>query len=334
MKKVISFLGMLMLSFSVNAGDSTEIGLQVKRIYSPDRQRDVEIYYWYPTHAQGASETFGESKVFLSTDVIRDAEIAPGQYPVVLLSHGGMRSAFVHTGWIAAALVKQGYMVVVPKPPGFDALQPQSAPYELVRRPSDISLALSSLKQHPALDQYVDHSRVFGAGFFLGGTAMMTLAGAKVSPDAYKASCEHAGVNIDCQWFSANQVDFTAIRDELIAGTTTDPRIKSYVVINPELTQTFDEQSLKAISVPVAVLDLSGSAKAALAPAKSLSEIPQLKLSRVSAATPYSAFSRCSEIGLQILAAEGADDICKEPGAVTRAAHHRKIIDEMIEVFK
>ncbi|UXH99910.1 alpha/beta hydrolase family protein [Photobacterium sp. TY1-4] len=334
MKKVISFLGMLMLSFSANAVDGTETGLQVKRIYSPDRQRDVEIYYWYPTNARGDAEAFGQSKVFLSTDVIRDAEIAPGQYPVVLLSHGGMRSAFVHTGWIAAALVKQGYFVVVPKPPGFDALQPQSAPHELVRRPSDISLALSSLKQHPALDQYVDHRRVFGAGFFLGGTAMMTLAGAKISPDAYKTSCEQEGVNIDCQWLSTNRVDFTAIRDELITGTTTDPRIKAYVVINPELTQTFDEQSLKAISVPVTVLDLSGSENAALAPAKSLSEIPQLKLSRVSAATPYSAFSRCSEIGLQILTAEGADDMCIEPGAVTRAAHHRKIIAEMIEVFK
>ncbi|MCR9419805.1 hypothetical protein NB498_20910, partial [Vibrio alginolyticus] len=118
-KIIMSFL-LATLCVSVSASTNEpkyHSALTVKTGFSEDRDKPVEVYYWYPTTNEKNNFSFGRGNIFKSVETQLDAPLASGKFPVVLLSQGGTRSAFSHSGWIASSLAQQGYVVVVPKPP-------------------------------------------------------------------------------------------------------------------------------------------------------------------------------------------------------------------------
>lgn len=271
--------------------------LTVKSLYSAERAKTVEIYYWYPTQTASPTTAFGNGKIFEPTDVVVDANITPGKFPVVLLSHGGLRSSFSHVGWIAAALSKQGYVVIAPKPPEPQTLTASESVNELSLRSADLTLGLSGLEKIDQLKQSVATDKVAGVGFFMGGTAMLSLLGAKIDADKYRASCLDEGINVDCHWYQQSGVDLQTVSNPVLSKPMADHRLTSAVVINPELTKVFDESSLETITGDVAVIHLSGHKRSALAPAKALSKIPNVQAKEISTASQFSAFSLCTPRG-------------------------------------
>ncbi len=302
----------------------------VRALPSEARGRPVEVHYLYPTAQTQPVERFGQGKLFNAVEVIPDAKAAQGSFPIVLLAHGGMRSAFIHTGWIASALARRGFIVVVPKPPGGRELQAADAANELLLRPADLSLALTALKGIEPLSSRADMTDVSGVGFFLGGTSMLSLAGAGFDPEGYRQSCNVQGINIDCGWLSSQGVDLTTLPDDFFAQHTLDARLTNLVVINPELTSVLKPRSVESIKVPVKLISLTNTIQSPLAPAEQLNSIPAYSTVNIESASPFSAFSECTPLGKEILQAEGEGELCQEPGGRSRAEIHQQLIDEIV----
>ncbi len=302
----------------------------IRALPSEARGRPVEVHYWYPTAQTQPVEHFGQGKLFNAVEVIPDAKAAQGSFPIVLLAHGGMRSAFIHTGWIASALARRGFIVVVPKPPGGRELQAADAANELLLRPADLSLALTALKGIEPLSSRADMTDVSGVGFFLGGTSMLSLAGAGFDTEGYRQSCNAQGINIDCGWLSSQGVDLTTLPDDFFAQDISDARLRNLVVITPELTSVLEPRSVESIQVPVKLISLSNGAKSPLAPTAQLDNIQSYSAVNIASASPFSAFSECTELGKEILQAEGEGELCQEPGGLSRAEIHQQLIDEIV----
>ncbi|MCS0182533.1 hypothetical protein NDI96_19405 [Vibrio alginolyticus] len=214
-KIIMSFL---LATLCVSASASTiepkyHSALTIKTGFSEDRDKPVEVYYWYPTTNEKNNFTFGRGNIFKSVETQLDAPLASGKFPVVLLSQGGTRSAFSHSGWIASSLAQQGYVVVVPKPPAPNEINAEMAVDEITFRTSDLVLGLNELSSVGILSGGVDTDAVQGVGFFLGGTSMLMLSGAQISPEKYRTSCHNAN-NVDCHWLRENNVDITSIPDQ------------------------------------------------------------------------------------------------------------------------
>lgn len=316
--------------FGVENSTDIKAALTIKTIYSSDRGKPIDVYYWYPTKEGDYNFKFGNKKIFHSIKAVKDAKIAPGKHPVIILSHGGTKSSFTHTGWVASLLTKNGYIVVAPKPPMHSENKPNLAINELSYRPSDIVLALSSIKSMSLINANADLSRVYGVGFFLGGTSMLSLIGAKLDPKKYQVSCKSEEINIDCGWLKKNNVNLMDLDLGSIFKTKIENRFKSIVVINPELTEVFEGESLKSITRKVTVIDLLAERKLALKPAELISEIPELSLVNISSASVFSAFSICTEKGINILALDDNDIICHEVKEINRQENHEKIISEIL----
>lgn len=230
-------MSFLLASLCVSVSASTNepkyhSALTIKTVFSEDRDKPVEVYYWYPTTNGKTNFTFGRGgNIFKSVETQLDAPLASGKFPVVLLSQGGTRSAFSHSGWIASGLAKQGYIVVVPKPPAPNEINAEMAVDEITFRTSDLVLGLNELSSVGILSGGVDTDEVQGVGFFLGGTSMLMLSGAQISPEKYRTSC-HNATNVDCHWLRENDVDITNIPDQKFPRFQSENKLKSVVVIN------------------------------------------------------------------------------------------------------
>ena len=318
------------LFFNTNAMGEYNAAITIKTVHSKARNAPIEVYYWYPTQQKTTDYTFGNAKIFSGVETALNATIASGQFPIVLLAHGGMRSSFTHTGWIASSLAEKGFIVAVPKPPNPQNLQPNVAINELWLRPTDLSLSLSTLEKDTFFNNSISKDNISGIGFFLGGTSMLSLSGLKINASKYKASCHTNQINIDCDWLASNKVDLNNLSGSLLSAIKKENRITSLIVINPELTKVFQHDSFEAVSIPIKVINLIEKNNHPLSPAISLQKIPMLKSVNLKRMTAYSAFDTCTQIGKKILSSEGEGDVCDEPNEVSRQKSHQRIMEEIM----
>lgn len=328
--KILMSFVLAILCFSVSANETKyQSALTIKTVFSDDRGKPVDVYYWYPTKSDKTNFTFGNGNIFKPVETQLDAPLADGEFSAVLLSLGGTRSAFSHTGWIASNLAQQGYVVIVPKPPAPNEITADMAVDEITFRTSDLELGLSQLDTVEAFATSVEFDQVSGVGFFLGGTSMLMLSGAQISPEKYRASCDN-NTNIDCHWLSKGNVDIANIPDEKFRRVQPEHKLTSVVVINPELTKTFASETLTLIKNPVTVVSLSANQHPALVPAESLVNLPNVTLQNIPSATQFSAFAECTERGIKILTSEGEGALCQEPGEVSRKDNHQRMLEVIL----
>ena len=333
MKIRIIVLFMLYITISLCANDKefTSSALIVKKVFSEDRKKNIEIYYWYPTKKTNSDFLYGHNKIFEGTKTNLNAKIIKGKFPIILLAHGGIRSSPYHSTWIASSLAKLGFIVAVPQIPKANELKANLATNELWLRPSDLSLSLSDLEKNSILKNSIDTNRVYGVGFFLGGTSMLSLAGANFDLDLYKTSCDNKGINIDCEWFKKNKVDLKNTEDRKLTTSMINKRIKSIVVINPELTKTLTTNSIKNLSIPVGILDIRANNHKypELDLADSIKNNPNIKISKIADSNIFSAFSICTKKG-KIIFKDEQENICKDSEKSKREDIHKSIINKIV----
>lgn len=334
MKKIAILLFVTLLTGSVGAVEKSHSGLTIHSSYNKERGSSIDVYYWYPIEAEHTDYVFGNSRVFDGIKARLNAKIAPGKFPVIALAHGGLRSSFTHTGWVASSLAREGYIVVVPKPPSSGETEPGQMIDELWFRPSDLSTSLTSLERIEMFNGSINQDDIFGVGFFLGGTSMLSLAGAKISFEKYKQSCSTDGINQDCSWFARNAIDLSSISGRYFSKNARDNRIKAVIAINPELTKTLAVEELERIRIPIRIIDLLGKTDHPLEPSASLESIPDFQSVVLDKTTAFSTFSRCTEKGKQILALENEADICNEPEEVSRKMNHQRIIKAILTALR
>lgn len=308
------------------------VGVREVIVAAPERAEPLTVTLWHPADGGGAAANIGENKVFQGVPALRDADVADGRFPVVLLAHGGLRAAPNQSGWIARELAARGMLVAVVPPKKLAS--PGEGAAEIWLRPADLSATLTALEAEPAIASHAAPGPAAAVGFFLGGSAALALAGARIDAESYARSCDAPPRGPDCAWFAAAGVDLHAVDASKVARSNLDPRIGAVVAIDPELTANLTADSLSGTAAKISVINLG--APGAVPPYLDASGLQAdgVSYSALPEATAFSAMAMCQPRGGRILAAEGEDDtICKEDGAARSLAHAR-LADMIAEALK
>ncbi|MEM8535280.1 MAG: dienelactone hydrolase [Chloroflexota bacterium] len=338
MKMYARLMMVVILSFVFTAcarpNSSDAAGLRTLEVATPGREAPISVSLWYPASEGGSVSTLGGNNVFEGVPVQQDAAIAEGEFPVVLLAHGGLRAAPNLSSWIASYLATRDFIVAVPHPPQLGPDDAQASIAEVWLRPSDLSATLEAIETDSAVNVHMKEDSVGVVGFLLGGTSALTLAGAQIDPESYVNMCDgEAAIGMDCFWFSDNGVDLQEVDITGLENANYNSDIKVAIAIDPELSTVFTPASLSDITIPVSVINLGTTDT--IVPglnASNLEEfIPNVTYETVPDATQYSSFSECTSRGAAILESEGDNEaICTDGGERSRAEIHMELA-EMIE---
>jgi predicted dienelactone hydrolase len=317
------------------AAGADHVGLRSLAVPIAARGTTLTATIWYPALPGGETDMIGDSKIFVGVPAGPDAPPAPGPYPLVLLSQGGLRSAPNLGAWLAAHLAARGFIVVTTSPPRLTPDKVPAAAAEIWLRPADLSATLDVVTHDQALVRHLAADRVAAIGLQLGGTAALALAGGRLEADSYRRSCDPGASGLDCTWFAKNGIDLHKLDAGKIGATHLDPRVKAIVLVDPEQSGLFTPASLAAIKLPVAVINLG--AAGAISPALDASRLPQqiagASYTALADATRFSAFSLCTARGAILLKEEGDDDsICADGATLPRDDIHRRLA-ALIEDF-
>jgi predicted dienelactone hydrolase len=312
------------------------VGVRSITVPAPERGMTLDVRVWYPAGAGGTAVEVGDNAVFHGAPARQDAAIADGSFPVVLLAHGGLRSAPDSGAWIASRLAAEGFVVAVPRPPRLEGARVRDALQELWLRPADLSATLTAVENDPALGPRLDTNAVGALGFQLGGTAALALIGARIDGQRYARSCDRGRTGIDCAWFASNGVDLHGIDLALAERSNLDRRVYAAVAVDPELSEYFDPASLVAIGVPVQLINLG--APDAIRPeldASSLARaIPGASHDTVEDAIDFSSFNLCKPQGSAILRQEGDDAALCDDGRRPRPDVHALLAQMTASFFR
>lgn len=169
------------------------LAFDAKQGVAPREDRSLSVDIWYPAtpgrdavadtyHASMTSEPPAPPAEFSIPGLaVRDAPAVPGQYPLVIVSHG-YANATVAMSWLTENLASKGYVVAAIRhedPPFGDRA---GFPKPWLRRPLDIAFVARELTRSAAADRQVDPARVALIGYSMGGYGVLTAAGATIDP--------------------------------------------------------------------------------------------------------------------------------------------------------
>ncbi|CCV15914.1 alpha/beta fold hydrolase [Mesorhizobium sp. STM 4661] len=164
--RALSFIVSFLIVFSVSMAWAQPVPFHagIARISVP-AEEPFDTFVWYPTRAEEVPWQAGPFTVSAS----RNAAIADGEFPVLLLSHGGGRTGggpLVLRG-LAAYLARQGFIVV----------SPSHGKTRLSGRPLQIMAALEAMMADPRFKAHANPAKLGMLGFSLGGAVALELAG-------------------------------------------------------------------------------------------------------------------------------------------------------------
>jgi predicted dienelactone hydrolase len=201
--RALALLAICATGGSLSAHASDAVGVRMMSVMTPERGAPLALTLWYPAGSGGWPARVGANSVFVGVSALRDAAMADGVFPVVVVAHGGLRAAPHQSGWISARLAERGYIVAAVQPPVLTAGEAGRAVAEIGLRSADLSAALSAVEGDPSVRPHADMEKAAALGFFLGGASSLALAGARLDPERYRRLCDSASGGPDCAWFAA-----------------------------------------------------------------------------------------------------------------------------------
>jgi len=176
----------------------------------------------YPTGVPSTPTAFGP----YTMDVSPDAPVADGQFPLVVISHGGGGSHLLYRT-ISTHLAKNGYVVAMPEHPGNNRNNNELADTHenLVNRPRHIRITIDTVSLDARFNPHIDPNHIAIIGHSIGGYTALAVAG---------------GV----PWSKAGQ------RVAVVA----DPRVGALVLLAPATAFFIPDDSLIDVTVPILML--------------------------------------------------------------------------------
>lgn len=241
-------LGLILLSFgpfSIAYGQTQSFRAGIARIEVP-AATPFEALIWYPTQADEVSWQTGPVLV----PATHDAQPAAGNFPVVLLSHGGglTGGSPLLLKELSASLARQGFIVVAP----FHGTA------GLPVRPFQVQLALAAMLDTPRFAMHADPARLGMVGFSLGGAVTLKLAGAIQDEAHFAAHCVAHPEDV----MSCNNAPSGRRSGAPSPGPLTRERetplpphlaLKAVVLLDP-LAALFPRDGLRAVTMPVLLI--------------------------------------------------------------------------------
>ncbi|ADZ89807.1 dienelactone hydrolase [Marinomonas mediterranea] len=321
------------------------VGMQNLRVFSESRKEDIAFKVWYPTSIKEASTVFDSSRIFKGASVVKEANVAMGQYPLIVMSHGSGANNDT-LAWLATELAKTGFIVAAPNHPGTTSgdSTPVDTP-KLWQRTDDLSLLVGYMIDRWSGRKQVDAQSVGVLGFSLGGAAAMSLVGARTNLEDYAVYCETFPNMADCHWFNSTvgyvdgkqvqmaSFDLRQTDKRKFEQLNIDRRIKSAVLVDPSVAQAFDAHSLRSISIPMHFINLGDPETVPVSVAsRALSEtVMNGRIDYVSEAVHFSFLPECKSGAKAFLERVGeTDPLCDEVGSRTRKSIH----DELVRLIR
>lgn len=288
-----------------------------------DAARPLSLSIWYPT-PDAPSATVAGNPAFEGVEAAPDGSFAADALPLVVLSHGGLRSAADSGAWLSGDIARAGFVVVevnAPRP-----ATAGSALDEIWQRPRDIRRAIDLVLTDPTWGPRIDAGSVSVAGFALGATAALSLGGAKLDTARYLQTCETGSPSEapDCGWFAAQGIDLSATNPEELAALAPDARVRAVIAVNPEYPASLGTTSagVDTLSLSLGQADAAGGAEQA----GTSILLPE--------ASAFDAFATCTPAGPDILAEDDGDASLCGTSSEARRAVHAKITEAVVSFLK
>jgi predicted dienelactone hydrolase len=313
----------------------------VRQIASPSSARggNLDVTVWYPAEAGGNPVVLGESVFFQGTPALRNAPIAEGRFPLILLSHGaGLTGSPEGVSWIATPLARAGFVVAAPAHPGNSGKTRSAAEtLKIWLRPGDLSETLDAMEKEAFFKAHLDPGKVGALGLSMGGGTALALAGARIAPERLAGYCDTDAINPSlCGWVRQSGVDLHALVPQSAGRDNRDQRIRFAMAIDPAPMDVFDGKSLSGISIPVALVNLGRPGKIPVTTLASgaAKAIPSAGYTVIEDASHFSMFAACKP-GAEELAQfeEIGDPICADGDGRSRAEIHAQLIDLTTAAF-
>ncbi|UAB72886.1 alpha/beta fold hydrolase [Vibrio sp. SCSIO 43132] len=335
--KASLILAQLALSLSVTSAFGHDVGFTQTTLKEQDR--DLHITLWYPTVDQSVPiERVAENIAFEGIDVRKNAKSTqPEPAPLVLLSHG-YRGSWRNLNWLAAELVKSGYVVAAPDHPGtttFNTSPEQAAKWWA--RPQDMSRTLNWLLEQPAFSDQIDSQRIAAIGHSMGGWTVINLAGGEMDAQHLANECQkHENPRV-CELLPEMGLDKpTNGKNQLKDG-----RFKAVVSLDLGLARGFSPESLNSIDIQVLV-QAAGTNTAQLPHELEsdylASAIPSQfsHYERYEDATHFSFMQICKPAGRAIIEEEHKGDgiVCDDGNQRSRHELHKAMSQSIIQFLE
>jgi len=305
----------------------------------------VRYTVWYPAQP-GAKEqplTIGPqgAPLFEEGSSAVDAPVAPGRWPLLLMSHGNGGSARM-MGWLGTALARAGYVVVAVDHPGNNGVDPMTDPGSILmwNRADDLAAALAAVQADPVLSPHVDAERLGLVGYSAGGFTALVAAGARPDMGRLIAFCKASPKDGVCMPQAENpEMTFERRMAALttpelapwVAKSAEDrriPNVRAVFLMAPAIVQAFEPGELGRLEMPVSVV--VGEADAIASPGTNSKVIAEAngkaRLQVLPLVGHYDFLAECTALGR-----ERVGKLC-EVGAETGATH-RVAIGQARELF-
>ncbi|ELS02203.1 putative dienelactone hydrolase [Xenococcus sp. PCC 7305] len=180
--------------------------------------------------------------------------------PIIIVSHGfgAIKDNFV---FIAEHLASYGFVVVVPEHIGSNLSFRQTflegrlntllSPIEFVNRPQEISFLIDQLEELVASDsqweKLLNIKQIGLLGDSLGGTTVLSLAGANVNHARLIETCNQENIILNVSLFLQCRAQFLPPQNFYLG----DPRIKAAISGHPLTSGIFGPEGMSRINIPL-----------------------------------------------------------------------------------
>ncbi len=232
-----------------------QVGVKTLELTDQARARKLTLEVWYPAAlAANQSENtvykavIGSTKFDLAGRAARDASCEPGQFPLVMLSHGQPGSRYMMS-YLTEHLASCGFVVAAIDHTGstYDDVTQESYVSSLIDRPLDI---LFSMGEVAVIITNADQNNVGLMGYSYGGYSSLNAAGLgldKENLEAYALASNLEGPSFVLPFFD----DLAKIRGKDVIKP--DPRVKAVFVMAPYGIPWLSPAQLASMKIPLFV---------------------------------------------------------------------------------
>ncbi len=196
-------------------------GSRQLQLRDPERSVTVPVLVLYPCSVPSVATAFGPC----SLDVSPGADVAPGRFPVVALSHGNGGTPLAYRT-IGTHLARQGYLVAMLEHPGNNRNDNglSGTLENLVNRPRHLQLAIDAVLAYWHASAQLD--AVAAIGHSIGAYTALALAGGHAHSEA--------GEPVPVQ---------------------PDPRLRALVLLAPAAAWFLAPEALRRVNLPILLLE-------------------------------------------------------------------------------
>lgn len=235
------------------------VGQSTIELIDHKRERPVKTEIWYPTK-DTTKQNITTEYPFKLPPTSKDAEIASGKFPLIMLSHGtgGNR---ISQMWLACELAGNGYIVA--SVDHYGNTLDNKIPENFVKvwdRPLDVSFAIDRLLTESQWVAAIDTTQIGMAGFSLGGYTTIALAGGTLNYELLKEFSNTKEGKVEFDLPELGDVSKFITPEIIELGnkeyrSLKDYRISAFVAMAPAIGQGFnDKNQFKSVDKTVLII--------------------------------------------------------------------------------